>query len=166
MPGPHRLDVIAEDGVRLAVDLYLPDGTVDDASSTALATLIEALPYRKDDVTSSYASTYERYVAAGFAVVRVDLRGTGSSAGVADDEYPEVERTDLRSVVRWIAAQPWSSGRVGLFGTSYSGFNALQMAAEIERLAIPRLNGRRRLRDRRPGLVTCTTAAGCCGRST
>ena len=139
MPGPHRLDVIAEDGVRLAVDLYLPDGTVDDASSTALATLIEALPYRKDDVTSSYASTYERYVAAGFAVVRVDLRGTGSSAGVADDEYPEVERTDLRSVVRWIAAQPWSSGRVGLFGTSYSGFNALQMAAEIERLAIPEL---------------------------
>ena len=132
---PVRIEVTADDGIRLAADLYLPA----EVESGRIATLIEALPYRKDDVTASYRSTYERYADAGFAVVRADLRGTGSSTGVASDEYPDVERTDLRSVVRWIAAQPWSSGRVGLFGTSYSGFNALQMAAEIERLAIPEI---------------------------
>lgn len=113
-----------EGGARLAVDVYLPADVVG-----GLATLVEALPYRKDDVTASYRSSYERYVAAGFAVVRVDLRGTGSSSGVATDEYPDVERRDLARVIGWIAEQPWSSGRVGLFGTSYSGFNSLQMAA-------------------------------------
>jgi predicted acyl esterase len=133
MPAHENVRIVAADGVGLAVDLFLPP------DATGVATLIEALPYRKDDVTSSYGPTYERYVSAGFAVVRVDLRGTGSSAGVAEDEYPDVERTDLRDVIRWIADQPWSSGKVGLFGTSYSGFNALQMAAEIEALQIPEL---------------------------
>lgn len=121
------------DGERLACTLHLPDG------DGPFASLIEALPYRKDDVTHGYGVTYERYAAAGFAVLRVDVRGTGSSTGVATDEYPESERADLRSAIEWLAAQPWSNGRVGMFGTSYSGFNGLQMAAEIERLDIPAL---------------------------
>ncbi|MFP5488535.1 MAG: CocE/NonD family hydrolase, partial [Acidimicrobiia bacterium] len=124
-----------EDGVRLAVDVYLPSGA-DGGVDEGLATLVEALPYRKDDVTASYAASYERYVAAGFAVVRVDLRGTGSSTGIATDEYPDVERRDLACVIEWITEQPWSSGRVGLFGTSYSGFSSLQMAAAIGELGI------------------------------
>ena len=132
---PAAVRIVASDGVALAADLFLPE----DVGDATVATLIEALPYRKDDVTSSYEPTYERYVAAGFAVVRVDVRGTGSSAGVAADEYPDVERTDLRDVIRWIVAQPWSSGKVGLFGTSYSGFNALQMAAEVDALELPEL---------------------------
>ena len=48
----------------------------------------------------------------------------------ATDEYPPVERDDLAEVIAWLAAQPWSNGRVGMFGTSYSGFNSLQMACE------------------------------------
>lgn len=123
-----------EEGVRLAVDVHLPP-----SHEGGLATLVEALPYRKDDVTASYVSSYERYVAAGFAVVRVDLRGTGSSGGIATDEYPDVERRDLARVVDWITEQGWSSGRVGVFGTSYSGFNALQMAAAIRDLDLPAL---------------------------
>ena len=114
----------APDGERLAATLYLPDG------DGPFASVMEALPYRKDDVTSSYSATYDRYCAAGFAVLRVDLRGTGSSSGTATDEYPDVERTDLRAAIEWLAAQPWSNGRVGMFGTSYSGFNSLQLAAE------------------------------------
>ena len=123
-----------EGGERLAVDVHLPE-----SPDVPLATLVEALPYRKDDVTASYVSSYERYVGAGFAVVRVDLRGTGSSSGIATDEYPDVERRDLARVIAWISEQPWSSGRVGLFGTSYSGFNALQMAAAIDELGITAL---------------------------
>jgi predicted acyl esterase len=111
-------------GTPLCADLYLPDG------EGPFAPLLEALPYRKDDVTSSYRETYDRMVEAGFAVCRLDLRGTGSSGGIATDEYPDVERADLRAVIEWLAAQPWSSGRVGMFGTSYSGFNSLHMAAE------------------------------------
>jgi uncharacterized protein len=120
----HEVRIETDDGTRLAGSLYVPDG------SGPFAALLEALPYRKDDVTASYRDTYERYVAAGFAVLRVDLRGTGSSTGVMTDEYPDVERGDLRRVIEWLSAQPWSSGRIGMFGTSYSGFNSLQMAAE------------------------------------
>ncbi|CAN5396602.1 CocE/NonD family hydrolase [soil metagenome] len=114
-----------EGGVRLATTLYLP------TTEGPFATLIEALPYRKDDVTASYASSYTRFAGEGeFAVLRVDVRGTGSSGGVAEDEYPEIERRDIRAVIEWIVAQPWSTGTVGMFGTSYSAFNSLQMAME------------------------------------
>lgn len=117
------------DGVRLHVSLWLPD--LDDP----VPCLIEALPYRKDDVTSSYAETYERLAGAGFAVCRIDLRGTGSSSGIANDEYPEEEIDDLAQVIDWLSAQQWCSGRIGSFGTSYSGFNSLHLAAA----GIPRL---------------------------
>jgi predicted acyl esterase len=115
----------ASDGVRLAATLYLPEG------DGPFATLMEALPYRKDDITSSYADSYVRFVReGGFAVLRLDLRGTGSSGGILDDEYTDIERADLRTAMEWVAEQPWSSGRVGMFGTSYSGFNSLHMAMD------------------------------------
>ena len=65
-----------------------------------------------------------------FAVCRVDVRGTGSSQGDATDEYPEAEQSDLAEVIAWLAEQEWCNGSVGMFGTSYSGFNSLQMAVE------------------------------------
>ena len=115
----------ARDGVRLAATLYLPFG------DGPFATLMEALPYRMDDITSSYADSYQRFAAEGsFAVLRLDLRGTGSSGGHLPDEYSDIERDDLTDVIRWIAAQAWSTGRVGMFGTSYSGFNSLHMAMD------------------------------------
>ena len=125
-PSVGRLvGIQASDGVRLAATLYLPAG------DGPFAALIEALPYRKDDVTASYADSYVRFAGeGGFAVLRLDLRGTGSSGGILEDEYSDVERGDLRTVIEWVAVQPWSTGRVGMFGTSYSGFNSLQMAME------------------------------------
>ena len=116
------------DGVRLSATLYLPDGAGPEATTPCL---LEALPYRKDDLTSSYRPEYlELRDTYGYAVCRVDLRGTGSSAGDATDEYPRQEQRDLSEVIAWLAAQPWCNGAVGMFGTSYSGFNSLQLAAE------------------------------------
>ena len=93
------------DGVRLAASLYVPDG---DGPWPAV---LEALPYRKDDVTASYRPEYERLADAGYVVCRVDLRGTGSSEGIAKDEYPAVERTDMLTVIDWLATQAWSTGQ-------------------------------------------------------
>ena len=112
------------DGARVAASLYVPDG---DGPWPAV---LEALPYRKDDDTAGYQVEYERLAAAGYVVCRVDLRGTGSSEGIAEDEYPAVERTDLLTVIDWLATQAWSTGAVGMYGTSYSGFNAIQLAME------------------------------------
>ncbi len=114
------------DGVFLAVTLYLPD-----AASGPQPCIVEALPYRKDDLTSSYRPEYVRLRDEySYAVARLDVRGTGSSGGRATDEYPVQEQLDLREVLTWIAAQPWCDGSVGMYGTSYSGFNSLQMAIE------------------------------------
>ncbi len=113
----------AADGVRLAASLYQPA-----AGGGPWPAILEALPYRKDDITASYRPEYLRLAAAGYTVCRLDVRGTGTSEGIAPDEYPEVERSDLQAVIEWLATQPWSSGAVGMYGTSYSGFNSLQLA--------------------------------------
>ena len=125
--------------------------------------LLEALPYRKDDLTSSYAESYRRLRDDyGYAVCRVDLRGTGSSAGDATDEYPLVERTDLCAVIAWLAEQEWCDGNVGMFGTSYSGFNALQVACRAAAGAQGGLRDllQRRPVDRRRALARARAAAG------
>ncbi|CAN5505728.1 CocE/NonD family hydrolase [soil metagenome] len=114
------------DGVELAATLYLPE-----SGSGPQPCLLEALPYRKDDLTSSYAREYVRLRDEyGYAVCRLDLRGTGSSGGDATDEYPSREQADLALVIAWLADQPWCTGNIGMWGTSYSGFNSLQMACE------------------------------------
>ncbi|HET7901209.1 MAG TPA: CocE/NonD family hydrolase, partial [Candidatus Nanopelagicales bacterium] len=114
------------DGVYLAVSLYLPHESLGPQPC-----ILEALPYRKDDMTSSYRPEYLRLRDEhAYAVARLDVRGTGSSGGRATDEYPEQEQRDLAEVLAWLAAQPWCDGNLGMYGTSYSGFNSLQMACE------------------------------------
>jgi uncharacterized protein len=86
-----------EDGVRLAASLFLPEET---RAGGKVPVVLEALPYRKDDATASYRPEYERLCGEyGYAVARVDLRGTGSSEGVAVDEYPASEQADLCRVI-------------------------------------------------------------------
>ncbi len=122
----ERSWITVRDGIRLAVTLHRPD---PGAHPSPWPALLEALPYRKDDLTAgSHADDYHRLAAAGFAVCRLDLRGTGSSYGRATDEYPASELDDLHDVIAWLAVQPWSNGRVGMFGYSYSGFNSIQAA--------------------------------------
>jgi putative CocE/NonD family hydrolase len=57
------------------------------------------------------------------------VRGTGSSPGIAIDEYTARETQDGYEAVEWLAAQPWCNGRVGMWGISYGGFTAIQVAA-------------------------------------
>ncbi|WP_026874927.1 CocE/NonD family hydrolase [Jiangella gansuensis] len=113
------------DGVRLRARVWLPA----DAERHPVPALLEYLPYRLDDWTSVRDSERHPYYAAhGYASVRVDVRGTGSSGGLFDDEYSPAELDDGVAVVEWLAAQPWCSGGVGMFGISWGGFNALQVA--------------------------------------
>ena len=69
--------------------------------------------------------------------MRVDLRGSGESDGVLQDEYLQQELDDGVEVLRWIGAQPWCTGAVGMMGISWGGFNGLQIAA----LQPPELEG-------------------------
>ena len=116
------------DGVRLAATLYLPRGD-DPERPEPRAALLEALPYRKDDLTAHYRPEYHRFADEfGYVVCRLDIRGTGSSEGNATGEYTAEELEDLTEVIAWLAGRPWSNGNVGMYGTSWSGFNSLQVA--------------------------------------
>ena len=63
----------------------------------------------------------QRWLRAGFALVKVDARGTGASFGQWLRAWDDDQRDDLVEVLDWITAQPWSDGTAGGYGTSYDG---------------------------------------------
>ncbi len=114
------------DGARLAARIWLPV----DAEIDPVPALLEYIPYRKNDFTALRDSIRHPYFAGhGYASVRVDMRGSGDSDGVLYGEYLQQEQDDALDVIAWLAAQPWCTGAVGMFGKSWGGFNALQVAA-------------------------------------
>jgi uncharacterized protein len=114
------------DGTRLAARIWMPE----DAAEDPVPAILEYLPYRKTDGTAVRDAKRQPYLAGfGYAAVRVDMRGTGESGGILEDEYTEQEQEDALEVIAWLAEQPWCSGAVGVWGISWGGFNALQIAA-------------------------------------
>jgi len=115
------------DGVKLAARIFLPD----DAETRPVGAVLEYVAYGKrmgtrrgDDLTAAWL------VPRGFALVRVDVRGSGESEGLLRNEYDLPEQADAAPVIRWIAQQPWCNGKVGMRGWSYGAFTALQAAAK------------------------------------
>jgi len=60
----------------------------------------------------------------GYTYVMVDLRGFGGSNGCLDWSGPG-EQDDVVNAVKWAASQPWSTGRVGMYGKSYDALTGL-----------------------------------------
>lgn len=121
----HALIPLA-DGTWLAARIWLPD----DAEQDPVPAILEYLPYRQSDGTAVRDSVHHPYFAGhGYASIRVDIRGSGDSEGVLLDEYLPQEQEDALEILAWIAAQPWSTGKVGMYGKSWGGFNGLQVAA-------------------------------------
>jgi uncharacterized protein len=102
------------DGVRLAATLYLPK---DHAApnSARLATVMLRLPYHRSRYGEALGSG-SFFARNGYAVLAVDLRGSGDSEG----EFIPYRHaaTDGAALLDWIVAQPWSNGRVGTHGCS------------------------------------------------
>jgi hypothetical protein len=129
---PHKVRIIEHcwiplaDGVHLAARIFLPE----NAEQAPVPALLEYLPYRQFDTCRMRDTPAGHYMAGhGYAVARVDIRGTGNSEGLIDDEYTRQEQDDALEVIAWLARQPWCSGQVGMYGISWGGFNALQVAA-------------------------------------
>jgi uncharacterized protein len=114
------------DGVRLAVDVWLPvertavGGTVGTVMRVTRYHRAEGPrePGPEADTNAAAGALFNR---AGFALVVVDARGTGASFGTRTGELGEREIKDYGELIGWVAAQPWSNGRVGVCGTSYEG---------------------------------------------
>src|SRR5215468_5274436 len=72
----ERVWIPMKDGVRLAATLFVPNSKVDQFPS-----LLEYLPYRKDDFTSYADERHSWFAQRGYVSARVDIRGTGRSEG-------------------------------------------------------------------------------------
>ncbi|MCZ8132730.1 MAG: CocE/NonD family hydrolase [Steroidobacteraceae bacterium] len=73
---------------------------------------------------------YEDFVRAGYVVAYLHVRGTGESDGTLPaTEYSDHEIDDAVETIDWLSRQPWSTGRIGMFGTSWSGFTSMLVAA-------------------------------------
>ena len=142
--------IVMDDGVVLRCDVFRP------AADGKYPVLLGAGPYAKwlsfqdevwggqwkmlcahePDILKLSSNKYqnyefpdpERFVPEGYALVRVDVRGTGRSPGFMD-LLSERETLDLYNCIEWAAEQPWASGSVGLSGVSYLAMNQWQVAA-------------------------------------
>ncbi|MFW6222678.1 MAG: CocE/NonD family hydrolase, partial [Bacteroidota bacterium] len=113
------------DGIMLAARSWKPVGF-----EGKIPAVLEYIPYRKRDMKRTRDESIHRYFAGhGYACFRVDIRGSGDSEGIIEDEYQEQELADGEDIIQWITQQPWSNGNVGMIGISWGGFNGLQLAA-------------------------------------
>jgi putative CocE/NonD family hydrolase len=79
------------------------------------------------------AAFTNQLLADGFAVMGVNVPGTGCSSGSVYPPFSKAWAEDGAAAVTWAASQPWSTGKVGMFGASFPGFMALYVAAERPR---------------------------------
>ncbi|MFJ8929341.1 CocE/NonD family hydrolase [Streptomyces sp. NPDC102364] len=147
-PVPERARqyrVRMRDGIRLATDVYLPDGpdNAQDpaASDTSTApTVLVRLPYDKNSRYVYFDEIAARFTARGYAVVVQDVRGKFRSEG---QTLPFLrESDDGYDTIDWIVQQAWSDGLVGMFGDSYYGFTQWAAVASQHpalRAVVPRV---------------------------
>ncbi|MBK8101615.1 MAG: CocE/NonD family hydrolase [Planctomycetes bacterium] len=128
----HSQYVPMRDGVRLAVDVYLPANRAADARHPALLELTRYWRSRIDAAgrpKDSREDLDRHFLAHGYAVVKIDVRGSGASFGWRAAEYGPEEILDGHAIVEWVSRQAWCDGNVGAYGTSYSGTTAELLTA-------------------------------------
>ncbi len=121
-----------QDGVKLAVDVYLP---ADGPKNGPFPTVFIFTPYGRalinpklGKIVSGHFET-PKFLAYGYAVVIADFRGTGASFGTFLFSDLHIGK-DAREIIDWIAGQSWSDGRVGMIGQSFVGYSQLVAAAQ------------------------------------
>ena len=117
------------DGVRLAFDIYRParDGGFVDGR---FPTIMLHTPYDKTD--KRYSEIADFFVPKGYNVALVDLRDRyrSEASGVYYHAATPHTGRDGHDICEWIAAQPWSNGRIGTVGSSYGAITQVRTALE------------------------------------
>ena len=107
------------DGIRLNATVFRPP-----RQEQPLPVIVTLTPYIGD----TYYSRASYFAQHGYVFALVDVRGRGNSEGTF--EPMEHEARDGHDVVEWLAAQPWSNGRIGMWGGSYAGYDQWLTARE------------------------------------
>ena len=128
--GPYAVKVLRDimvpcrDGIRLATDVYLPLCTPAQ-EPLVYPVLLQRTPYNK--LGEAMTSEGELFATHGYAVAIQDVRGRFASEGQFEPFVREAQ--DGYDTMAWLAAQPWSSGKVGTMGTSYLACTQAALAA-------------------------------------
>lgn len=117
----------AADGTPLRGDVFLPD------VGHPVATVLQLSPYwntvKGPNELQAGSAVVRPFVDAGFAVALVNLRGTGGSGGCFQ-WGSRLDWSDASTIVQALAAQPWSNGNIGMYGTSYEGWSQYMAMAD------------------------------------
>ena len=121
--------IASGDGTPLHAEVFRPD------RPGRVPVVVLLSPYM-NGVTPAHPGTpglpaydeFEDLLDRGYAIVQASLRGFNASGGCGDLGGPG-EQMDAKAVVEWAAAQPWSTGRVGMWGISYDGWTQIMALA-------------------------------------
>lgn len=141
------LEAEGADGVVLRGALWKPDVP----EGTALPVVLVGIPYHGEcfsippaaplfcypdpedralfDLYDAFGLEYRRLVEEGYALAFFNVRGTGLSGGCFE-MYGPGEQADMARLVEWAAGQPWSNGRVAMYGLSYFGTTPWEAAVQ------------------------------------
>ncbi len=100
------------DGVKLNATVYRPKDQKE-----GLPVIFELTPY----ISDNYHGRAYYFAQHGYVFALVDVRGRGNSEGQFDPFQQEPQ--DGHDVVEWLATQPWSNGKVAMWGGSYAGYD-------------------------------------------
>jgi putative CocE/NonD family hydrolase len=118
------------DGVELLADLFRPTGNKPVPVLVSWAVYIKETERMGGGPFIDESGVCPFVIKSGYAVLRVQPRGTGRSGGVADPEMcSEGEFRDCHASIEWAARQPWCNGKVGMTGMSYFAIAQLMVAA-------------------------------------
>lgn len=135
-PGPLPLAKVSSalitstlDGADIPMSLWRPDV----ASDVKTPIIVWASPYWPADLVSAASESRmirlkDNFVAHGYTVVALPVRGTSNHGGCMDLMGPK-ERHDLDQAITWLATQDWSNGKVALIGGSYDGSTPWELTA-------------------------------------
>lgn len=109
------------DGALLSTDIYFPSEDGANPVRGQFPALLQRTPYNKRNADN--VSQAEYFAKRDYIAVVQDIRGrnessgAGSSSGAYDGNG--IEGPDGYDTVEWVAGQPWSNGKVGVWGFSY-----------------------------------------------
>ncbi|WP_329406893.1 CocE/NonD family hydrolase [Nocardia vinacea] len=131
----RHVSIVMDDGVELDAQVYRPDSDDQfpallgvhayDAAMQTTPSLPRAMNLANAQAEAGDPHFYAR---RGYVHVIVNARGTGASGGDYSHYGPR-DVDDVVAVIEWMAAQPWCTGAVGMFGVSYFAVAAKQVAA-------------------------------------
>jgi dipeptidyl aminopeptidase/acylaminoacyl peptidase len=128
------LEVRARDGLTIPMTLWRPAGATGKRGGRTVPTIVHAHGGPSSRVLRDFQPFRQLLVQEGFAFLSVDFRGStgrGRDFRLANvGEWGHADVHDVIDAARWAAAQPWSNGRLAMYGGSYGGY--LTLCALVE----------------------------------